>query len=640
MAEELRGAMVNEPTPKDRFTSVDLRAVAREARRLLGSHLDKAFDLEPEGLGLLFRGRGAGRLELRVVPGRYAAVVPAGQEHAEGLSVLARDLRRLATGAILGEVAEPAGERYLELVLSRASDDRPTIVGVELFGAGNVVVSRDEKIVAVQHAKRWARRDLRPGAPYSRPPARADAFALSVTGIEAELARSRTDLASTLAARLALGGPVAEEVVARGGWDPAAPASPRAHEVASRVHELLRELLSEVGEVPRGFLVRRGGVPVDATPYPSRRWDGVPGTEVLTHPTFSGAVVEFFDELLRPTATPEEAAHAAERAELERHRDRQSSALRELADAASAKKADADAILANYADAEAALQTARDAEPSPPTVRAELGGRSVEMRVGKGAREAARALYEEAKRLSVKLDGARQALVATEARLAQEASRPVPLPGAKSRPARRREARWFEKFRWFVSSEGALVLGGRDASSNDLLVRRHLKDGDVYVHADLHGAASVIVKRPTAPAVVTDATLREAAQWAVAFSKAWRAGLASATAFWATPDQVSKAAGSGEFVPRGAWVVRGTKHFVPEVPLELAVGTVRFDDEEFLTVAPPSAVQARGTVRFLLSPGEDRDRASREVELARELEMPRSRLQALLPAGGLAVRRP
>jgi predicted ribosome quality control (RQC) complex YloA/Tae2 family protein len=249
-------------------------------------------------------------------------------------------------------------------------------------------------------------------------------------------------------------------------------------------------------------------------------------------------------------------------------------------------------------------------------------------------------LYEESKRLALKLDGVQQALEATEGEIAR-GDRAVP-PVASSRPAaaERRETRWFEKFRWFVSSDGALVLGGKDATSNDLLVRRHLKDGDVYVHADLHGAASVVVKRTSAATPVPETTLREAAQWAVAFSKAWRAGLASATAFWATPDQVSKGAGAGEFVPRGAWVVRGTKHFVPDVPLELAVGTILYEREEFLSVAPPPAVRARGTVRLLLSPGEERDRAAREVEIATELGVTRSRLQGLLPAGGLSVRRP
>ena len=126
---------------------------------------------------------------------------------------------------------------------------------------------------------------------------------------------------------------------------------------------------------------------------------------------------------------------------------------------------------------------------------------------------------------------------------------------------RPRKHHWFEKYRWFISSEGAIVIGGRDAATNDLVVRRYLNPDDTYVHADIHGAPSVIVKHP-APGepALTDASMIEAAQWGVSFSKAWRVGLASADAFWVAADQVSKAAASGEFVARGAWVIHGTKH--------------------------------------------------------------------------------
>ncbi|MGI0067707.1 MAG: ribosome rescue protein RqcH, partial [Thermoplasmata archaeon] len=123
-------------------------------------------------------------------------------------------------------------------------------------------------------------------------------------------------------------------------------------------------------------------------------------------------------------------------------------------------------------------------------------------------------------------------------------------------------------------------------------------------------------------------------------SKAWRAGLASAPAFWVTFEQVSKTPATGEFVARGSWVVHGTKHFLRDLPLELALGVIRYEGAELWSVAPESAVRALGEVRFLLAPGEERERAEREVELARESGLSRSRLQGLLPAGGLTFRRP
>lgn len=32
---------------------------------------------------------------------------------------------------------------------------------------------------------------------------------------------------------------------------------------------------------------------------------------------------------------------------------------------------------------------------------------------------------------------------------------------------------------------------------NEMLVKRHLRSRDVYVHADMHGAASVVIKNPS-----------------------------------------------------------------------------------------------------------------------------------------------
>ena len=43
-----------------------------------------------------------------------------------------------------------------------------------------------------------------------------------------------------------------------------------------------------------------------------------------------------------------------------------------------------------------------------------------------------------------------------------------------------RKPYWFEKFNWFITSENYLVLAGRDAQQNDLLVKRYLGPGDAY----------------------------------------------------------------------------------------------------------------------------------------------------------------
>ena len=60
-----------------------------------------------------------------------------------------------------------------------------------------------------------------------------------------------------------------------------------------------------------------------------------------------------------------------------------------------------------------------------------------------------------------------------------------------------RKQYWFEKFYWFISSENYLVIGGRDQQQNEIVVKKYLKQGDIYVHADLNGASSVVIKNPS-----------------------------------------------------------------------------------------------------------------------------------------------
>ena len=47
---------------------------------------------------------------------------------------------------------------------------------------------------------------------------------------------------------------------------------------------------------------------------------------------------------------------------------------------------------------------------------------------------------------------------------------------------------WFERFHWFISSENYLVLSGRDAQQNELLVKRYMRCGAVRCGAVRCGA--------------------------------------------------------------------------------------------------------------------------------------------------------
>jgi len=147
-----------------------------------------------------------------------------------------------------------------------------------------------------------------------------------------------------------------------------------------------------------------------------------------------------------------------------------------------------------------------------------------------------------------------------------------------------RKTFWFEKFAWFTSSDGFLVLAGRDAQQNELLVKRHLRAGDAYVHADIHGAGSIIVKNhlpnaSTASLTIPPRTLLEAGTFSICQSRAWEAKILTSS-WWVEANQVSKTAPSGEYLSVGSFMIRGKKSYLPPSQLSLSFGFVFVVSEE------------------------------------------------------------
>ncbi|XP_015913965.2 ribosome quality control complex subunit NEMF [Parasteatoda tepidariorum] len=141
-----------------------------------------------------------------------------------------------------------------------------------------------------------------------------------------------------------------------------------------------------------------------------------------------------------------------------------------------------------------------------------------------------------------------------------------------------RKVMWFEKFLWFISSENYLVIAGRDVQQNELLVKRYLKANDLYVHADLHGASSVVIKNPEG-GDVSPKTLNEAGIMAVCNSSAWDAKVVT-SAWWVYANQVSKTAPTGEYLTTGSFMIRGKKNYLTPAYLIMGFGFMFKLDEE------------------------------------------------------------
>ncbi|KHJ95055.1 hypothetical protein OESDEN_05006 [Oesophagostomum dentatum] len=144
--------------------------------------------------------------------------------------------------------------------------------------------------------------------------------------------------------------------------------------------------------------------------------------------------------------------------------------------------------------------------------------------------------------------------------------------------AKARKEMWFEKFTWFISSESYVVVCGRDATQNELLVKKYLRPEDIYVHAEAHGAASVVIRNRPGGGEIPPKTLTEAAQMATCFTKAWGSQVAPSS-WWVYAHQVSKVTQTGEYLTKGSFVIRGKKNFLPSCPLSLGFGILFRVDE-------------------------------------------------------------
>ncbi|KFY22612.1 hypothetical protein V493_06468, partial [Pseudogymnoascus sp. VKM F-4281 (FW-2241)] len=171
------------------------------------------------------------------------------------------------------------------------------------------------------------------------------------------------------------------------------------------------------------------------------------------------------------------------------------------------------------------------------------------------------------------LESSTKALKSTSHKIQQDLKKGLKQEKAILRPVRKHM--WFEKFTWFISSDGYLVLGGRDAQQNEILYKRYLRKGDVYVHADLDGAASVFIRNQDAriDSPIPPSTLSQAGILAVSSSSAWESK-AGMPAWWANADQVSKLAPTGDYLKPGSFQVRGKKNFLPPAPLLLGFGVM------------------------------------------------------------------
>lgn len=208
-------------------------------------------------------------------------------------------------------------------------------------------------------------------------------------------------------------------------------------------------------------------------------------------------------------------------------------------------------------------------------------------------------LYGEAKKQSAAVPAIQKMIVKTRRSMEKETNKArAERDTINVRDVRKRH--WFERYRWFYTSDNLLAIGGRDAPSNSAVVRKHMETDDRVFHAEIFGSPFFILKdsKESPPASLT-----EVARATVCFSRVWREGMYGSSAYWVMPEQVKKSAPTGQYLPKGSFTIEGRRNFVRSPGLRLAVGMIRRDEDHLLMCGPEEAISAHSNIKVVIEPG-------------------------------------
>ena len=239
-------------------------------------------------------------------------------------------------------------------------------------------------------------------------------------------------------------------------------------------------------------------------------------------------------------------------------------------------------------------------QPADASVTVDLKEYKAVLDIRKTIPQNANVYYDQAKKFEKKKDGAVKAIADTQAIIEKKEKDKEKEKSSGTQFVLKRKKHWYDRFKWFISSDGFLVVGGRDSDGNEEIFKKYMEKRDFVFHTQHPGAPLTVVKSEGKE--VPETTLQEAATFAVSHSTLWKGKSASGDCYMVKGDQVSKTPESGEYVPKGSFIIRGERRYFEDVTLELAVG-LEFKPETRVIGGPISAVTANGSYVCEIVPG-------------------------------------
>lgn len=591
------------------MSNVDIFAICQELNELLeNARVDKAYQPTKDTVVIRFHKGGIGRIDIvfqagvRMHSSQYPLQNPKIPPNFPML------LRKYIKGATVRSVKQYNFDRIVEIKVSKEEDY--TLV-VELFSKGNIILLNNEnKIILPLKHKMWSDRKITSKEEYKYPPSHGiNPINFDKEELEKIFEESDKDLIRTLALS-GLGGNYAEEVLLRCDIDKKVPANQLTEIDIDLIYNIIKELFKPLIENKLTPMIIKGNkedvLPLDLEIYKENEHE--------TYDTYNEAADEFYSS--RVKSDIEEMQNAIWSKKVNKYAKRlkiQEETLEKFKKTIIDSTRKGDLIYTYYSqinEIQNIIQTARqnhswqeiskivkkgkkDKVPGLELIESidKLGNITLKLEddiividSNIPIPENAEVYYEKGKKAKRKINGTLIAIENTKKQLEKEEKKKEIAMEQIMVPQKRikKELKWFEKLRWFISSDGLLVIGGRDANSNEIVVKKHMNNNDVYLHSDIHGASSVVIKNEKnfenidneLPVPIN--TLREAAIFAASFSSAWQKGFSSLDVYWVYPDQVTKTPQSGEFIKKGSFIVRGSRNYLRKTELMIAVGIVDY----------------------------------------------------------------
>ena len=606
----------------DKISSLDIYAfINTNMDKLKGSFIKKIYQISPKIFLFNLYGQGEGKFPLYVDLSRVIAFHD--PDRPETPSQVAMVLRKSLSERRIVNVEQLNFDRVVKLTMHTGQE-----IIFEMFREGNLIVTNSGKIEFVLSPREWKNRKLKVGEIYI-PPSQNDPSSMSNNDVWRVLNQSKASLVQTLATRMNLGGEYSEEIIFRLGMEKNA-MPPFEEGQADKIIEGIRSLMLE-------STMNRSYIYAEKRLFSPVEMKGIDSETPTAFEDFNKGL-SYYILNYKPLEK--------EKSPLERRIESQQKSIEEFRKIMEEENNKGKAIISNMPLINNLLGRIRKyekekslkfplklegmevdlADPAKKIIQIELSGEQVEVFYNKSPGENSSYHFDRSKEYRSKIEGALTAI--------QETKKMMNVKKVEKKKARSKQ--WFEVYHWFITSDGFLVIGGKDAKSNEKVVKKHMGDNDFYVHADIHGAPSTIVKAENG-VKPTEKSLYEACAFALSFSRAWAAGMRTGSAYWVTPVQVSKTPESGEYISTGSWVIRGKRNYLFNLPLDLEISTMSYKGTEIPEIAPTGVLkreEGKGIVR--ITPGDvKRNVISRDISKALGIGV--DEIESILPPGSSQI---